>query len=48
MMLTKHKIKISDTASFTSLVNDYVHRDEKLKPFITDFPSINYLQKAIE
>ena len=48
MMLTKHKIKISDTASFTSLVNDYVHRDEKLKPFITDFPSNNSLQKAIE
>lgn len=47
-MLTKHTLKISDTGFFSSLVNDYVNRDEKIKPFITDFPSKNSMQKAIE
>ncbi len=48
MKLTKHTLKIADTGFYSSLVNDYVRRDEKIKPFITDFPSTNSLQKAME
>jgi bacillithiol biosynthesis cysteine-adding enzyme BshC len=48
MMLKKQNIKIAHTASFSSLVNDYVNRDEKLKEFIFDFPSEISIQKAME
>ena len=48
MKLTKHTLKFADTGFYSSLVNDYVRRDEKIKPFITDFPSTNSLQKAME
>jgi bacillithiol biosynthesis cysteine-adding enzyme BshC len=42
-----YKIPYSKTQQFSNLVIDYLANDEKLKPFISDFPTIDSFQKQI-
>ncbi len=41
-------IPYADTGSFSKLVIDYQNRDEKLKPFINDFPSVEAIKAQIK
>lgn len=41
-------IPFEDTRRFSRLLIDYIHQDEKLKPFLTFSPDINGLKQAIE
>ena len=40
-------IPYEDTGAFSKLVIDYLNQDEKLKPFIADFPSVEAIKKQI-
>ena len=42
-----YKIPYSKTKQFSNLVIDYLSNDEKLKPFISDFPNIDSFEKQI-
>lgn len=41
-------IPYADTGSFSKLVIDYQNQDEKLKPFINDFPSVEAIKEQIK
>ncbi len=41
------RISYESTGSFSKLVIDYLDKDDKLKPFINDFPSIEAIKKQI-
>jgi len=42
-----YKIPYSKTKQFSNLVIDYLSNDEKLKPFISNFPNIDSFEKQI-
>ena len=45
--MQSYKIPYSKTKQFSNLVIDYLANDEKLKPFISDFPTIDGFEKQI-
>ena len=45
--MQSYKIPYSKTKQFSNLVIDYLAHDEKLKPFISDFPTIDSFEKQI-
>ena len=45
--MQSYKIPYSKTKQFSNLVIDYLANDEKLKPFISDFPTIDSFEKQI-
>lgn len=48
MNLVQNNIQFSETNSFSKIATDYIHKDEKLKSFIGDFPSKESVEKQIE
>ena len=42
------KIPYQDTQKFTKLVIDYLNEDERLKPFVNHFPSLDNFEKQIK
>ena len=47
-MVNKYKIPYKDTKLFSKLVMDYLDENSKLKPFITNFPSLKNFKKLID
>ena len=47
-MVNKYKIPYKDTKLFSKLVMDYLDENSKLKPFITNFPSLKNFKKLIK
>lgn len=48
MTFQKTTLPIKDTLSFSALINDYVLQHDRLKPFITSFPSFEAIQEQMK
>ncbi len=48
LMSKQRHISYKATGSFSKLVLDYLEQNERLKPFITDFPSVESIKRQIE
>lgn len=45
--VNKYKVSYKDTELFSKLVMDYLDENKKLKPFISDFPSLENFERKI-